>query len=298
MPMLPPVPRLRPTRPPFLPRAGNRTARAGHGAAHARHGTAHAPWAWAWVGALLGGLLAAVPFAPARWLAAAVDQVTQGRLLLSAPQGTLWRGSAQLAVTGGAGSHDQSALPGRWHWQLQPQWHVGAPGVRGTLQSDCCVATPWAWSLNRTAGAWQLSLADHQARLPSDWLAGLGTPLNTVQPEARLALQTQAMVVRQRPGGWQLQGQVTLQAHDVASRLSTVRPMGSYQAVLHGGEVPRLSLTTLQGPLLLSGEGQFLSGRLRFAGEASAEPDRADALANLLNILGRRQGARSLITLG
>ncbi|RYY92801.1 MAG: type II secretion system protein N, partial [Comamonadaceae bacterium] len=37
---------------------------------------------------------------------------------------------------------------------------------------------------------------------------------------------------------------------------------------------------------------------LRFDGEASAAPGREDALSNLLNIIGRRDGARSLITLG
>ena len=37
---------------------------------------------------------------------------------------------------------------------------------------------------------------------------------------------------------------------------------------------------------------------MRFDGEASAAPGREDALSNLLNIIGRRQGARSLITLG
>jgi general secretion pathway protein N len=38
--------------------------------------------------------------------------------------------------------------------------------------------------------------------------------------------------------------------------------------------------------------------RLRFAGEASAAPEREGALSNLLNIIGRRNGARSLISLG
>jgi general secretion pathway protein N len=38
--------------------------------------------------------------------------------------------------------------------------------------------------------------------------------------------------------------------------------------------------------------------RLRFSGEASAAPERAAALDNLLNILGRRDGARALLSLG
>ena len=35
-----------------------------------------------------------------------------------------------------------------------------------------------------------------------------------------------------------------------------------------------------------------------FTGEASAAPDREAALSNLLNIIGRRQGVRSIITVG
>jgi general secretion pathway protein N len=37
---------------------------------------------------------------------------------------------------------------------------------------------------------------------------------------------------------------------------------------------------------------------LRFSGVASAQPERVEALSNLLNIVGRRDGARSIITVG
>jgi general secretion pathway protein N len=48
----------------------------------------------------------------------------------------------------------------------------------------------------------------------------------------------------------------------------------------------------------LSGQGQWIAQRLRFNGVASAEPARVEALSNLLNIVGRRDGARSIITVG
>jgi len=38
--------------------------------------------------------------------------------------------------------------------------------------------------------------------------------------------------------------------------------------------------------------------RLRFTGEASAAEGQEASFDNLLNILGRRQGARSLLSLG
>jgi general secretion pathway protein N len=50
--------------------------------------------------------------------------------------------------------------------------------------------------------------------------------------------------------------------------------------------------------LQLSGSGQWAASRLRFAGQASAEPGAEPALNNLLNIIGRRQGALSLISIG
>jgi general secretion pathway protein N len=78
--------------------------------------------------------------------------------------------------------------------------------------------------------------------------------------------------------------------------------MGSYRLRLQGSEAgtptPSLDLDTLQGPLRLSGQGQWLGQRLRFTGEALAEPDAEVALSNLLNIIGRRDGARSLLSLG
>jgi general secretion pathway protein N len=74
--------------------------------------------------------------------------------------------------------------------------------------------------------------------------------------------------------------------------------MGSYRITLMGGQVPTLQLDTLEGGLHLGGSGQWVGSRLRFTGVASAAPDRESALSNLLNIIGRRNGARSDITIG
>jgi general secretion pathway protein N len=60
----------------------------------------------------------------------------------------------------------------------------------------------------------------------------------------------------------------------------------------------QLQLSTLAGDLRLSGQGQWVGQRLHFQGEASASPERETALSNLLNILGRRQGPRSIISFG
>ena len=82
----------------------------------------------------------------------------------------------------------------------------------------------------------------------------------------------------------------------LSSRLSTLKPMGTYRIHLQGGQPATLALATLEGRLQLSGSGRWVGSRLHFRGEASAAPEHEAALANLLNIVGRRSGSRSLIS--
>ena len=258
-----------------------------------------APWRWALGGALLGLGLVGVLAAPARWLAAGVAQATGGMVLLTEPQGSLWTGSARLLLTGGAGSQDRAALPGRVQWRLRPA--LGA--LRLDLTADCC--TPGAPLAARVSPLWggaRVALADSPAQAPSRWpaalLAGLGTPFNTIQPQGELALATQGLAAEWRAGRASLQGSAELTLRNLSSRLSTLQPLGSYRVQLRGGDAVALELSTLEGPLRLSGSGQWVGARLRFSGEATAAPEQQAQLANLLNLLGRRQGDRALMNFG
>ena len=271
--------RLRPAR----PAPGRRAPKASH-----RLGR------WALAGALCGGLLTLALQAPARWLAAAADQLSQGQVQLLLPRGTVWQGSANLLLTGGQGSQDRTALPGRLDWQLRPSW----PGLHMALKASCC--TPEALDLQLTLGLGRVKLevANGSSSWPAGLLSGLGTPWNTVQAQGQLQLDTRDLTLEWAAGRLRIDGEALLQAKDISSRLSTLQPMGSYQLTLEGGDAPTLALKTLDGSLLLNGQGQWVGSRLRFEGWAEAVPERAAALNNLLNIIGRRQGARSIITLG
>jgi general secretion pathway protein N len=95
-------------------------------------------------------------------------------------------------------------------------------------------------------------------------------------------------------------GSTTLDLRDVASRMSPVRPLGSYTVQMDWqGSKATLQLKTRRGPLLLSGNGSLTNGRLKFSGMAEAEAGHADQLSNLLNLLGRhrRDGDRDVIAL-
>ena len=258
------------------------------------HSAPRPAWGWALAGAVAGVLPAVLIFAPAHWLANSVANATQGQVLLLQARGTVWTGSAQLVLTGGSASKDRAALPGRVDWQLRPT----LSGLRAQLRADCCTPQPLQAQLHARWAGMQLTVADGQSQWPAALLAGLGTPWNTLQPQGQLALQTRALTLRWTAGRMALDGQAQLDARAMSSRLSTLRPMGSYRLALQGGEVPTLTLSTLDGALQLSGTGQWVGQRLRFTGEASAAPEREAALANLLNIIGRRNGARSIITVG
>lgn len=259
-----------------------------------RHAMPTPPWGWALLGSVLGLLAALVFYAPAAWLGAALPSLSQNMLQLQDTRGTVWTGSARLIVTGGTGSRDAAALPGRIDWQIRPVW----AGLKVTLNAACCTPAPLQARLSLGLQTQKLFLDNAVSQWPAELLAGLGTPFNTLQAAGILSLSTQQLEFIRFNGQLSVAGSAQLQALDMASRLSTVRPMGSYQLVFSGGATPALSLSTLSGAFKLSGNGSWVGTRLRFNGTASVEPELLGAFTNLLNIIGRRQGAQSIITLG
>ncbi|MDO5288205.1 MAG: type II secretion system protein N [Pseudomonadota bacterium] len=253
------------------------------------------PWAWALTGALLGMAIVFTLTAPARWLASGLARASSGMLLLTDAQGSLWNGSAQLQLTGGAGSQDRTALPGRLQWRLHP----GLGHLSVAITSSCCTPNgPVSLRLSPRWGGAHASLSDSHTVWPAAVLSGLGTPWNTIQPQGELSLRTQNLHITWASGRASVSGRADITARNMSSRLSTLRPMGSYQAHITGGDAVALNLSTLEGGLRLSGSGQWVGGRLRFSGEATAAPGLEGQLANLLNIIGRRQGDRAIISLG
>lgn len=256
------------------------------------HAGAH--WAWAAWGLALGLALASLVFAPARWVQRAAYAASGGMVVLEDSQGTLWRGSAQFALAGGAGSHDRVRLPGRVQWDV----HAGLGSVLLVLRADCCTPQAQVLEFRPGWGQWSLRLMPGESHWPAELLAGLGTPWNTVQLHGNLHLSTPGLRVASALQRVQLEGALTLDAPQLSSRLSTLHPLGSYRLQLQGGETSRLELRTLQGSLQLQGQGQWTGGHLHFEGAASADAAHEAELSNLLNIMGRRMGARSVITLG
>jgi general secretion pathway protein N len=257
---------------------------------------------WSIAGALIGIASALVLFAPASWLARSLASATGGHLLLVDTRGSIWTGSGVLVLTGGAGSRDASSLPGRLHWKMS----LKGKGLQLAARQDCCINGELLLGIKPGLGRMEVSIdsrADWLARLPASVLAGLGTPWNTLQLGGSLRLSAREFRLETVQGRWRQFGGLQFDLLNLSSRISTVAPLGSYRLNLAADPgnpgVSTLHLTTLEGALQLSGAGTVSpGGKSRFVGEAGAAPGREEALNNLLNIIGRRQGARSVLTIG
>ncbi len=259
---------------------------------------------WSIVGAVLGGFLSLLLFAPASWLAHGLASASNGHLLITDTRGSIWNGSGVLVLTGGADSRDASLLPGRLRWSM----HVQGMALALKARQDCCINGELQLQIRPGWGRVEIALISHAdwlARWPAGLLAGLGTPWNTLQLGGSIRLAARDFKLEWVQGRWRQFGQLDLELINLSSRISTLSPLGSYRFTLAAQSndeskagISTLKLITLDGALLLSGEGTLGAGKARFLGEASAAPGREAALNNLLNIIGRRQGARSVISIG
>jgi general secretion pathway protein N len=261
----------------------------------------HAARRWAIGGALAGALVAAITYAPASWLADALFDLSDQRLLLADAQGSIWTGQAVVVLAGGPGSRDASALPGRLQWKLRPSWR----GLKLRARQDCCLNGELKLELRPALSGFTLLLParpDGIGRWPARWLSGIGTPFNTLQRGGTLQLATPGLLTLQVvQGRARLSGSADLTLQGISSRMSPLDQLGSYKLLVRGDEGSggaQLNLQTLDGALRLAGDGQWTGARLRFRGQAEAAPGQEGALANLLNIIGRRQGALSVISIG
>jgi general secretion pathway protein N len=232
----------------------------------------------------LAVILTVLAFLPAAWLGPMIERQTGGRLTLGDAQGTLWRGSAFVGGAPGEGGSVTPLLPGRFSWHLSPLVLLGA--VSMDLANDQALAQPV-----HVSGSWsQLQVSAGQLLLPADGLAGLGAPLNTLALSGTIKLTWNLLDIALQGNTVAVSGRTTLSLTDMGSRMSPIKPLGSYEMVMDWhGQRADVVLRTLSGALLLSGNGALENGRLHFSGQAAAADKYEDTLGNLLNLLGQRR---------
>ncbi|MEB0138344.1 MULTISPECIES: type II secretion system protein N [unclassified Undibacterium] len=238
-----------------------------------------------WIAAaLLTALLTVILFLPASWLGAALEQQSGGRFSLGDVQGSFWRGSAFIGVAAGPTAPVTPLFAGRFSWKISPLLLLGQVDVQ--LENADSLSAPL--HINGNFSQWQISPA--VLSLPPERLEGLGAPLNTIGPTGKLHLSWNNLSFTRSGALLSAQGQLQLELAEMASRLSQVRPLGSYRVEVNlQGMNAEMTLLTLSGPMMLAGAGAVSGGRFHFSGKAWAAAGQEDKLANLLNLLGQRR---------
>ena len=223
--------------------------------------------------AALASALTILVRAPAAWLGDWLQAHSRVRLMDA--RGTLWNGSALLALSDG---RRMAVLPGRIAWRIDvPSLLAARLAAR--------VEHPFSTApILLSADASRMTLKSGSAQMPASSLGVLGAPFNTIRPGGVLELRWSDLAL----GGGALAGSVQLDWRDAQSALSTVAPLGSYRVQISAGSV---RLETVKGPLHLQGSGTLRGLHVSFRGVASAEPDMRPALNGLLGVLGPRSGS-------
>jgi general secretion pathway protein N len=286
-------------------------------------------------GAVLGLIVGSVATLPASLLANAVASATSDQFLLAEAEGTIWNGSAITVLTGGAGSHDASVLPTRLEWTLRPHWNgvsvhlrqdcclahgmdlslrrtldawqvnVIGPDERGKPVASADKITPGASGADAAA----LAAATPLGQWPMGWLEGRGFPWNTIHPGGVLTLTTHNLSFALKGGHWSTLGSAQAEVRQASSRLTTLDSLGTYRVLIQpdpstqirpgdGATRDLVWISTLDGALLIDGRGLIGATGVRIRAEAHAAPGSEAALNNLLNLIGRRNGASSAISIG
>jgi general secretion pathway protein N len=223
-----------------------------------------------------GTLLAMMP---AAWIMPQFARATGGHVNLVDPAGSLWRGSATLMLAAGSDGAGATLLPGRVEWTTA-FWPLFTGRVRMTMRQTEAMPDP----VIVDAGLQGATLTSGAIAVPATLLSGLGAPFNTLDLEGNVRLAwTEWRVLRRNT-----YGQLNITLDDMASRISRVKPLGSYRVGFQAqGGSGTVELETAKGPLKLTGAGVISPGSTSFEGVASADPEARENLAGLLNLLGR-----------
>lgn len=237
------------------------------------------PW---FVIALLSCGATLVCLMPAAWITPQFAKATQGHVNLIEPSGSLWHGSATLVLAAGKDTGAGTLLPGRVQWSTA-FW----PLLTGRLSMRMRQTPAMPEAIEVAAAPRAATVSAGEIAVPAALLAGLGAPFNTLDPHGAVRVAwTPWRVLGQRA-----YGQLVITLTDMTSRVSPVKPLGSYRVAFQSqGDSSTIELSTLKGPLMLTGQGTIAANATSFHGQASAAPEARDNLAGLLNVIGRPTG--------
>lgn len=236
-------------------------------------------WRWA-IYAALGVacyLLFLIVTVPAAWLSWGIARLSEGDVVLTGSEGSVWRGGATLLLP----YLGPSAL-GRLEWSVQPLALL-AGRLQYRLRLDGTDAQARA---TLRPGLRRLGVRDLEAAAPAGFAARVYAPVSLFAPTGQVRLVCPELEISRNS----MHGTAILTWENAGGRFTGEAPLGDYRLELAAnGETAALTLRTLRGDLDLSGAGEWrlegAEGRLRFSGSAVPRTRRGE-LEPLLATLG------------
>lgn len=221
---------------------------------------------------------------PARWVLSSIGRLTQCKVLIESPSGSIWQGSAAIGFSepalDGKGCRPVLAITERMYWNMSCGLFKPACKLR--------IETPaLSKPLQVQLGFNDVRIQENEALLPAEILELLGAPWTLLHPRAQLHVRWTDLTLKNNAGN----GGIRISMNNLISPISQIQPLGSYevQANLTDDGIGYM-LSTSMGPLILQANGTFGPRGVSGQGDASATPEMKEALTGLLNLIGKRQG--------
>ncbi|MDE2423842.1 MAG: type II secretion system protein N [Betaproteobacteria bacterium] len=235
---------------------------------------------------LLCTVVAIVTFissAPASYWQPIIKSVSHDAVRLVNANGSIWNGHGQLALQIGVDRWQVFNEP--IHWQIGFTLH----GMRVIVddQNHRLFVSPlglWLTPLSVMVDA-------GRCEFPAQSLEVLGGITRTVKLTGQIQLLWQSFSIQKRGKLFITPVNYEIDANSVRSVISPLPQLGSYKitgSVSQEGGVFKVS--TLSGPLLISGQGETGQHGIRFTGEAKAALGMEDQLNGLLLLMGDISG--------
>jgi general secretion pathway protein N len=217
---------------------------------------------------------ALVTLAPATLLDAVASHASDGRVRLTAAQGTLWSGRAQIALRDGTTAVRAGAIA----WRLR-----GVTASPGLAFEATAGARPFVTHVSLS----RIELTEAALSLPARALAVVVPRLAPIEPTGEVLLRVSRLALTSEGTS----AEATVEWSDAGSALTRVAPLGEYRMhVVHTRAALEATLRTVRGPLELEGRGGWTpGGKPAFAAIARATAHERE-LRPLLGLIGVPRG--------
>jgi general secretion pathway protein N len=210
-----------------------------------------------------------------------IEKRSACKIQLYQVQGTLWNGSSSIGVSelNDAGTcKDPIAITERLYWTTRCQ------ALSLQCHTDISVSRTQQ-PIRINFGFRGIQIQNNQIQLPANLLESLGSPWNSLHPQGLLDIHWNDLSLSKNAAGT-----VNIKLVNLSSAISKVAPLGSYELKISLNQPISANLITLNGPLILNGQGQFINQALHFEGTASSTPEAKNSLTGLLSVIGIKNG--------